>query len=120
MTYAVEPDPPQAAAPHPAEEPPAPGNGGRILRAVAWPVSLLLAAILLTSVGLVLVVAFGGSTDIARLIGEAHAINRLVALILIVPSIVLLAETSKVEGAAAIAALSGIAGYVLGGTSGGP
>jgi hypothetical protein len=40
-----------------------------------------------------------------------------VALVVVVPAIALLAALGKIEGAAAIASLSGIAGYVLGSTS---
>jgi hypothetical protein len=98
-------------------------NGGRILLAMVWPSLVLLVVVMLGSVGLVVGVAFimGASAgDIGRLIGESHAISRLVALVIIVPAIVTLALLDKISGSATIAALSAIAGYVLGGTTGSP
>jgi hypothetical protein len=43
----------------------------------------------------------------------------LVALILVIPSIVALTILDKVEGSAALAALSAVVGYILGSSTGG-
>jgi hypothetical protein len=97
-------------------------SSGRILLAIMWPGLVLLIVIMLGSVALVLGVAYAagkGATDLGRLLSEAHAITRLVSLLIIVPTIWTLTMQDKVAGSAAIAALSAIAGYVLGGTSAG-
>jgi hypothetical protein len=96
----------------------APTNGGRLLLKLLWPGLALLAVIMLGSVALVLGIAFiTGAHDVGRLIGEAHAISRLVLLILVVPSLVILTLDGKIDGPVTASALSAIAGYVLGGTA---
>jgi hypothetical protein len=100
-----------------------PGNGGRILLAILWPGLALLAVIMVASTAMVVgisVASGAGAGDIGKIIGEAHSISRLVALIVIVPVIMMLTLLDKIQGSAAIAALSAIAGYVLGGTAGAP
>jgi hypothetical protein len=99
-----------------------PANGALILLKLLWPGLVLLAVIMLGSVGLVLGIAvLGGNApaDVGKLIGEAHAISRLVLLLLVVPSLVVLTLLDKIDGPVTASALSAIAGYVLGGTSGG-
>jgi hypothetical protein len=100
-----------------------PGNGGRILLAMLWPGMILLGLIMLTATGLVavafLVAPSGAIGDLGHLVGQANSISKLVALIVIVPAIVTLAMLDKINGAATIAALAAIAGYVLGNASGG-
>ena len=50
---------------------------------------------------------------------EGRIISRAVTLFLIVPVITILAVENKITGEAALAALSAIAGYILGGTQAG-
>jgi hypothetical protein len=52
--------------------------------------------------------------EMARAMIEANIVARLVGLLLLVPAIVALGLTDRVDNAAAITALSAIAGYVLG------
>jgi hypothetical protein len=81
-----------------------------------WPVLILLALILLLSIGLVAVAFFAPVGEVGKIVGEAHGVTRLVALVVIVPLLGALAILDKIEGPVAAAALSGIAGYVLGQT----
>lgn len=89
------------------------GNGPRFLQAVAWPALILLGLLVATSVSVV-VVAFLLPVEYGKLLGETRALTRLVAIVVIVPLIGVLAILDKIEGAATIAALSAIAGYILG------
>lgn len=86
--------------------------------AFAWPAALLILGISL-AIAAVLIIAFVRTpeaiiADIAQSLSRAGAFRQIVALLIIVPAIVSLSMAGKVEGAAAIAALSAIAGYVLG------
>jgi hypothetical protein len=103
--------------------PPVSGNGSRLVVGLAWPVLALVIVILGLSIGLAaLPIILSPSEEIARIttvVAEGRAIARVVALIIIVPAICVLSMLDKINGAAAIAALSAIAGYVLGGTTGG-
>jgi hypothetical protein len=95
-------------------------NGNRAVQHLLWPALLLLLAILILTVGLVAVPFTTHPFDAekyVRSLAEGHAIARVVALVVVVPAITLLALLDRINGAAAIAALSAIAGYVLGGTA---
>jgi hypothetical protein len=98
-----------------------PGNGTRLLLRLTWPIMLLLIVILTVSIGLVaLPIVLAPHSELAQItstVAEGHSIARLAALIIIVPAICVLSLLDKVNGSAAIAALSAIAGYVLGGTA---
>ena len=87
--------------------------------AVIWPVIAVSMGMLLAFVGLVValfaVVPRDRAAQIVQTMVESHAVGRGIALFLIVPTIAVLAALDKINGAAAIAALSAIAGYVLGG-----
>jgi hypothetical protein len=96
----------------------APANGAKLIAAVAWPVLMLLALIMLSTMGLVAGAFFAPVGEVGKIIGEAHGITRLVAIIVIVPLIGVLSILERIEGAAAVAALSAIAGYALGSTGG--
>jgi hypothetical protein len=76
----------------------------------------LLALVMLSTMGLVAAAFFAPAAEVGKIIGEAHGITRLVALIVIVPLIGVLAILERIDGAAAVAALSAIAGYALGST----
>jgi hypothetical protein len=93
-------------------------NGGLLLRHLSWPILLLLTIILTVCAGLVALAFISpGSNPVAEALAQSNGIARVVALIIIVPAICVLALLDKINGAAAIAALSAIAGYVLGGTA---
>jgi len=47
---------------------------------------------------------------------EGRIVARAIVLFLIIPTITILCVYDKISGEAALAALSGIAGYILGGT----
>jgi hypothetical protein len=101
--------------------PPIAGNGSRILLQLSWPVLILLTIILGLSIGLVALPMFLSPSEhvseISGLVAEGRSIARIVALVIIVPAICLLSLLDRIHGSAAIAALSAIAGYVLGGTN---
>ena len=84
-----------------------------------WPVIAVSMGMLLAFVGLVVALFAEMPRDrvgqIVQTMVETHAVGRGIALFLIVPTIAVLAALDKINGAAAIAALSAIAGYVLGG-----
>jgi hypothetical protein len=94
-------------------------NGKQILRDLAWPTAMLLGLILMSSVGLVVAALFAPANELGKVMAEAHGISRLVALLLVIPSIVGLTILDKVEGSAALAALSAVVGYILGSSTGG-
>jgi hypothetical protein len=52
--------------------------------------------------------------EIMRSLTDANIFARIIALLLVVPSIVMLGVQDAADNAAAIAALAGVAGYVLG------
>jgi hypothetical protein len=96
-------------------------SSAHLIKAVAWPVTMLLGLIMLSSIILIVtafVVPGEAAHNISKILGEVHGITRLVALIVIVPLIGALAILERVSGEAAVAALSAIAGYTLGSTSG--
>jgi hypothetical protein len=101
--------------------PPIPGNGGNLVLRLSWPVLILVIFILIISVGSATMPIFlSPSADISQItsvVAENRSIARIVALIIVVPAICVLSVLDKINGAAAIAALSAIAGYVLGGTA---
>jgi hypothetical protein len=109
--------------PEAAPPPNAPGsvNGTKLLHALVWPVLILLALVIISSIGVVAVALFTHiepTSTIARMIGEGRSLTRMAAVVVITPLIGVLCLTDKVEGSAAIAALSAIAGYVLGSSTG--
>ena len=65
-------------------------------------------------------ILFAPSSDstIAKMI-EGRIISRAIVLILIIPIIAILCVQERITGEAALAALSAIAGYILGGTQAG-
>jgi hypothetical protein len=77
-------------------------------------------AVLVTITGLVV---FGsiffapGSDATVRQMIEGRIISRALVLFLIVPTIALLCLQDRISGEAALAALSAIAGYILGGST---
>jgi hypothetical protein len=79
-------------------------------------------AVLVTTTGLLV---FGSiffspvSDNTVKSMIEGRIIQRAVVLFLIVPVITILCVEGKITGEAALAALSAIAGYILGGTSAG-
>jgi hypothetical protein len=94
-------------------------ENGRLVLHLSVPLLVLLVVVLASAFGLVaLAVLISPSADLVKIttaIAEGNAIGRVVALVIIVPAIFVLSVLDRVNGAAAIAALSAIAGYVLGG-----
>jgi hypothetical protein len=101
---------------------PEPSSGSRILIALAWPVAVVFAVIAASGAALIIVAFIEAPSEavhtLATVIARGQVFSRMVALLVIVPAIFGLAIVGKVDGAAAIAALSAIAGYVLGSVSG--
>jgi hypothetical protein len=60
-----------------------------------------------------------GTDTTVRSMIEGRIVQRSVVLFLIVPTVAILCMQDKISGEAALAALSAIAGYVLGGMNGG-
>jgi hypothetical protein len=89
-------------------------NGKHVLQFLIWPVVALLGLLVLTSAGMVATALLSPAGELGKMLSQAHAVSRLVALVVIVPSIVALAILDKIEGPVAATALSAIAGYVLG------
>jgi hypothetical protein len=85
---------------------------------------VLVVLILGLSIGLValpvILAPSGELSHITGIVAEGRSIARIVSLLIIVPAICVLSMLDKINGAAAIAALSAIAGYVLGGTTSSP
>jgi hypothetical protein len=96
-------------------------NGHRLVVRLSWPILLLLVVILVASFGLAalpfLLSPAEGLHNITASFAEGHAISRVVTLIVVVPAILMLAIRDQELGAAALAALSAIAAYVLGATT---
>ena len=57
-----------------------------------------------------------GSDAAVKTMIEGRIVSRAIVLFLIVPTIAILCVRDKISGEAALAALSAIAGYILGGT----
>jgi hypothetical protein len=83
-----------------------------------WATFALVAVLVAVSGGVV----FGGiffspvtDTTVKAMI-EGRIISRAIVLFLIIPIIAILCVRERITGEAALAALSGIAGYILGGT----
>jgi len=57
-----------------------------------------------------------GSDKTVQQMIEGRIVARAIVLFLIIPTITILCVYDKISGEAALAALSGIAGYILGGT----
>lgn len=86
---------------------------------MVWPIVVVSLAMLLAVISLVIALFVGvppaESGRIIEAMVKSQAIGKAIALFLIVPTIAVLSAMDKINGAAAIAALSAIAGYVLGG-----
>jgi hypothetical protein len=93
-------------------------NGARLITAMVWPTIILLGLIMMSSAAIVAAAFFSPAGELGKLLGQAHAISRLVALVIIVPSLVVLTILDKCTGEVAATALSAIAGYILGSTGG--
>lgn len=105
----------------PVEGPPY-GNGGvQVLLALAWPIAALLGVIFLAAAAVVIVALIEAPTetvnDIAQLIAKGQALQRMVALMIIIPALAALAMTGKAPGGAVATAIGTIAGSVLGSLS---
>jgi hypothetical protein len=106
-------------------DPGAVGNGPplshELVRQLSWPALALLLIIYILSVGFVVVpFVVAPSNEIAQMalaIAKGNGVVRLVALTILIPAIVILSLLDKVNGSAAIAALSAIAGYCFGSTA---
>jgi hypothetical protein len=84
-----------------------------------WPTLILLALIMLSTIGLVLAAFFTpGGVEVSKILGEAHGLSRLVVLILVIPMLGALTILKLIDGSVAAASLSAITGYVLGSTTG--
>lgn len=109
-------------SPAPEPKPPPFGNGSRILIALAWPAALLFAVIATAGAALIIVAFVEASAEtvhsLAAVMARGQVFGRMIAVLVIVPAIFGLALVDKVEGAAALAALSAIAGYVLASSAG--
>ena len=84
-----------------------------------WTALALLVIIVFVTGGIVFGSIFfaPASNETVRAMIEGRIIQRSVVLFLIIPVITLLAVQDKISGEAALAALSAIAGYILGGVS---
>ena len=89
-------------------------------RLVAYLAAAILAVLIVMVCGLVgalVLTAPDKLGEIIRAMVEGHVVSRAVALFLIVPTIASLCLLDKISGEAAVAALSAIAGYILGGAA---
>jgi ABC-type transport system involved in cytochrome c biogenesis permease subunit len=95
-----------------------------LVRQLSWPALALLVIVYILSIAIVavpfLVAPSSEVAQVAIAIARGNGVVRLVALIILVPAIGTLALLDKVNGSAAIAALSAIAGYCFGSTSASP
>lgn len=92
-----------------------PDNHDRLLWAAFSMVAVLVAVTGLLVFGSLF---FSPGTDATvRSMIEGRIVQRSIVLFLIVPTIAILCVQDKISGEAALAALSAIAGYVLGGVS---
>jgi hypothetical protein len=106
-------------------DPGASGNGPplshELVRQLSWPALSLLVIIYVLSIAIVVVpFIVAPSSEIAQIalaIARGNGVVRLVALTILIPAIVILSLLDKVNGSAAIAALSAIAGYCFGSTT---
>lgn len=94
-------------------------NDDRRLDNVLWPVFAVLAILMLMTAAMVVFGSIYASTDLVKTMIDGRIISRGIVLFLIVPTIAILTLQDKITGEAAIAALSAIAGYILGGTTAG-
>ena len=85
-----------------------------------WAALGLVAFLVLVTGGLVFgSIFFSPGSDVAvRSMIEGRIVQRAIVLFLIIPTIALLCLEDKITGEATIAALSAIAGYILGGSTG--
>lgn len=88
------------------------GPGARAL----WPIFAVLGVLVLLSGSVVIGALFAPSDTVKSMI-DGRIIARGIAIFLIVPTIAILCVQERISGEAAVAALSAIAGYILGGTA---
>ena len=86
--------------------------------AMIWPVFAVL-AILMVMTGIIVFGSLYTHPDTLKTLVEGRVISRGVVIFLIVPIIAILTIQDKITGEAAVAALSAIAGYILGGVQAG-
>ena len=81
-----------------------------------WPVLAVLGLLVVMTIS---TVAFGtlfASEATVKTMIEGKIVSRAIVLFLVVPTIAILCVQDRISGEAALAALSAIAGYILGGT----
>jgi len=81
-----------------------------------WPVLAVLGLLVVMTIS---TVAFGtlfASEATVKTMIEGKIVSRAIVLFLVVPTIAILCVQERISGEAALAALSAIAGYILGGT----
>jgi len=81
-----------------------------------WPVLAVLGLLVVMTIS---TVAFGtlfASEATVKTMIEGKIVSRAIVLFLVVPTIAILCVQERITGEAALAALSAIAGYILGGT----
>ena len=83
-----------------------------------WPVFAVL-AILIAMTGGIVISSLSASPEIAKAMIEGHIVSRFVVICLVVPIVAILCIQERITGEAAVACLSSIAGYILGGASAG-
>jgi len=81
-----------------------------------WPVFAVL-GILVLMAGTVVVGSLFAPPEIVKAMIGGHIISRGVVVFLIIPTIAILCMQERISGEAAVAALSSIAGYILGGVT---
>ena len=86
---------------------------------MVWAVFGMLLLLVVVSGGIVFGSIFfsPGSDSAVREMIEGRIIARAIVLFMIIPTIAVLCAQDKITGEAALAALSAIAGYILGGTA---
>jgi hypothetical protein len=84
-----------------------------------WPVFAVLGILMAMTAAMVIFGSMYASTELAKAMIDGRIISRGIVLFLIVPVIAILTIQDKITGEAAVAALSAIAGYILGGTTAG-
>lgn len=86
-----------------------------------WATFAMVGVLVVVSGGIVVGSLFlsPGSDKTVQLMVEGRIISRAIVLFLIIPIIAVLCVRERISGEAALAALSAIAGYILGGTQAG-
>ena len=81
-----------------------------------WPIFAVL-VVLLVMVGVITFASLSAPPEITKAMIEQHTISRAVVIFLVVPTIAILCQQERISGEAAVAALSSIAGFILGGAT---